>query len=104
MTPIGAGTNEREVHTAQIRTVRGLRLAFLGYVHVPVEVGGFDTETWTATAESPGLAWARPERIRADVAAALLVADQVIVMLHSGLEYVEAPSDPQIAAARAAID
>ena len=61
-------------------------------------------ETWNATDTAPGLAWAYPERIRADVAAALPLTDQVIVILHSGFEYIEEPSEPQIAAAHAAIE
>jgi poly-gamma-glutamate synthesis protein (capsule biosynthesis protein) len=72
---------------------------------VPIEaVTNFDTQSWTATADTPGLAWAEPERIRADVAAIRPSVDLVIVILHSGYEYIEEPSEPQVAAARAAID
>jgi poly-gamma-glutamate synthesis protein (capsule biosynthesis protein) len=103
--PIGAGANAAEAHAPHIQEVNGLRLAFLGYVHVPVEGRtAFDVEDWDATENSPGLAWAYPERITADVSAARQQADLVIVILHSGFEYVEAPSDPQIAASYAAID
>ena len=103
--PIGAGANTAEAHTPHFAEVNGLRLAFLGYVHVPVEgLTAFDVETWDATESSPGLAWAYPERITADVTAAREQADLVIVVLHSGFEYVEAPSAPQIAASYAAID
>jgi poly-gamma-glutamate synthesis protein (capsule biosynthesis protein) len=101
---VGAGANETAAHAPYIAEVKGLRLAFLGYVHVPVEVSGFDTATWTAQGNTPGLAWGDPARIRADVAAAAPQVDHVIVLLHSGYEYVDAPSPPQIAAARAAID
>jgi poly-gamma-glutamate synthesis protein (capsule biosynthesis protein) len=80
-------------------------VAFLGYVHVPVEgLTAFDVETWDATDTSPGLAWAYPDRITADVTAARERADLVIVILHSGYEYVQAPSAPQVAASKAAID
>lgn len=103
--PIGAGRNAAEAHTPYIQEVKGLRIAFLGYVHVPIEgVSGFDVETWNATETSPGLAWAYPEQITADVSAARQQADLVIVMLHSGYEYVDAPSAPQVAASYAAID
>jgi poly-gamma-glutamate synthesis protein (capsule biosynthesis protein) len=72
---------------------------------VPVEgLTAFDVETWDATETMPGLAWAYPERITADVTAAKEQADLVIVILHSGFEYVEAPSAPQIAASYAAVD
>ncbi len=103
--PIGAGANEAEARAPFITSVNGLTLAFLGYVHVPIEaLSHFDTASWTATADSPGLAWADPELIRADVTAVAPLVDLVIVSLHSGYEYVEAPSPPQMAAAQAAID
>lgn len=102
---IGAGENETAAYTPYIITSNGLTLAFLGYVNVPVEaVGGFDTARWTATATTPGLAWGDPERIRRDVTAVAAQVDHVIVILHSGYEYVDNPSPPQIAAAHAAID
>ena len=102
---IGAGENETAAHTPLIREINGIRLAFLAYVHVPVEASsGFDTADWTATADAPGIAWADPERIRQDVVAARQQADVVIVALHSGLEYIEAPGEAQTAAAHAAIE
>lgn len=102
---IGAGENETAAYAPHITTINGLTLAFLGYVHVPVEaIGGFDTASWTATAVTPGLAWGDPERIMADVTAVASQVDHVIVILHSGYEYVDAPSPPQVAAAHAAID
>jgi poly-gamma-glutamate synthesis protein (capsule biosynthesis protein) len=104
VTPIGGGPNAAVARSPHIVTVNGLTLAFLAYVHVPVEGGGFDTQSWTATADSAGLAWAEPAVVAADVAAAAARADHVIVMLHSGYEYVAAPSPPQVAAAQAAID
>lgn len=100
----GTGSDEGAAHAPHIRTVNGLRLAFLAYVNVAAEGGGFDTRTWEASPESPGLAWGTPEAIRADVRAALPQADLVVVMLHSGTEYSSAPNPAQVAAARAAID
>ncbi|MCP4422413.1 MAG: CapA family protein [Chloroflexi bacterium] len=102
--PIGAGANFSEAHRPHIIQIDGLSLAFLGYVNVPVEVTGFDTAVWTATENSPGLAWAAPELIANDVTAVREETDLVIVLLHSSYEYVEAPSEAQMAAARAAID
>jgi poly-gamma-glutamate synthesis protein (capsule biosynthesis protein) len=102
---IGAGANAAEARAPYIAEVKGLTLAFLGYVHVPVEARShFDTASWTATAGTPGLAWGDPEAIAADVTAVRPQADVVIVVLHSAYEYVEAPSPPQVAAAKAAID
>ena len=102
--PIGAGANFGEAHTPHLTQINGLSLAFLGYVNVPVEVAGFDTAVWTANQNSPGLAWGSPEVITADVTAVSDSADLVIVVLHSGYEYVEEPSEAQATAARAAID
>ncbi|HEY48080.1 MAG TPA: CapA family protein [Anaerolineae bacterium] len=101
---VGAGANDAAAHEPYVREIHGLTLAFLAYVHVPVEVRGFDTQTWTATSDRPGMAWADPERIKVDVATALNWADLVIVLLHSGYENVSEPSPPQVSAARAAID
>ncbi|MFO7681886.1 MAG: CapA family protein [Chloroflexota bacterium] len=104
--PIGAGINAAAARAPHIINVNGYDVAFLGYVHVPVEARGvyFDTATWTATETEPGLAWAVPEEIKEDVTAVLPQADLVVVVLHSGYEYVEPPSEEQTAAAQAAID
>jgi poly-gamma-glutamate capsule biosynthesis protein CapA/YwtB (metallophosphatase superfamily) len=101
---VGAGTNQDAAHLPHIQTVNGLTLAFLAYVHVPVEFRGFDAQTWTATNASPGVAWGDPETIRADIAALHQQSDIVIVLLHSGYENVLQPSPPQVEAAHAAIE
>ncbi len=102
---IGAGQDALEAHSAHIRKVNGLDIAFLSYVHVPIEAStGFDTASWTASEEKAGLAWAEPEAIRTDVSAVADDVDLVVVALHSGYEYQAPPSEPQMAAARAAID
>jgi poly-gamma-glutamate synthesis protein (capsule biosynthesis protein) len=105
VTPIGAGADFEAAHTPYIAQINGLSLAFLAYVNVPIEArSAFDTAVWTATENSPGLAWADPELIAADVTAVRDQVDLVIVVLHSGYEYIEEPSPPQVAAAEAAID
>lgn len=102
---VGGGANDADAHAPHIADINGLRVAFLGFVHVPIEASThFDTESWTATADAPGLAWADPERVSADVAAIRPDVDLVVVILHSGYEYIEEPSEPQVAAARAAVD
>ena len=102
---VGGGADAAAAHAPHITEIGGLRVAFLGYVHVPIEaVTNFDTESWTATADVPGLAWGDPARIRADVAAVRPEVDLVVVILHSGYEYIEEPGEEQIAAARAAVD
>lgn len=102
---VGGGANEAAAYAPHIADIDGLKVAFLGYVHVPVEaITHFDTQSWTATAGAPGLAWADPARVSADVAAVRPDVDLVVVILHSGYEYIEEPSEPQVAAARAAVD
>ncbi|MEM7112710.1 MAG: CapA family protein [Chloroflexota bacterium] len=101
---IGAGGNAEEARRPFITTIHDLTIAFLGYVHVPVESKGFDTETWTATESAAGIAWGYPETIAADVTAVRPQADIVVVVLHSGYEYRDDPSPPQVAGAKAAVD
>ncbi len=104
---VGAGANAADAHAPVILERNGLRLAFLAYVDVPPENSGFDAHSWIATETQPGVAWADPGQITADVSAAKLLADVVIVQLHSGYEvgvYIPAVSNNQRAEAHAAID
>lgn len=101
---VGSGRNEAAAYAPTFVEARGLRLAFLGYVNVPVEFNGFDTAHWRAVGERPGLAWAEPARVAADVAAARAQADLVIVLLHAGYEGRTTPNAIQRANAYAAID
>ncbi len=102
---IGAGVNAAAARAPFITEANGLTVAFLSYVQVPVEVTShFDTATWTATADTPGLAWAVPAEISQDVTAVRSQVDLVVVIVHSGYEYVIPPSQEQLDAAHAAID
>jgi len=104
---VGAGVDKVSAHAPVIITRNGLRLAFLAYLDVLPERSGFDPHTWIATGTSPGIAWASPELIQADVAAARLEADLVIVMLHGGIEITDVInniSNEQRSEAHAAID
>jgi poly-gamma-glutamate capsule biosynthesis protein CapA/YwtB (metallophosphatase superfamily) len=103
--PVGAGAHAAAAHAPAIVETKGMQIAFFGYVNVPQEaIGGFDTASWTATDSSPGIAWADPPVISADIASIRDQVDLVIVLLHSGFEYQQTPSEPQQAAARAAVD
>ncbi len=54
----GAGADEAEAHSAVVVLRGGLRVAFLGYVDVPVEgLTKFATSSWVALGDKPGLAW-----------------------------------------------
>jgi poly-gamma-glutamate synthesis protein (capsule biosynthesis protein) len=100
----GAGLDAKAARAPVIFEANGLTTAFLSYVDVPVEYSGFDTRSWAATDDRPGLAWAEATSIREDVTAAAGNSDLVVVLLHSGYEYVQAPSPEQTTAARAALD
>ena len=103
----GAGMNTSQAHQPVILERNGLRLAFLAYANVPVENSGFDSSSWIATFSQPGIAWAYPEQIKADVTAAKKEVDVVIVLLHSGYEItsiIPGISQDQRLAAHAAID
>lgn len=100
----GAGRDAAAARRPAVVEVGGLRLAFLSYVHVPVEQGGFVTESWAATDATPGVAWASPELVDEDVRTALPGVDHVVVLLHSGYEGVEQPNEIQRAVARTAVD
>jgi poly-gamma-glutamate capsule biosynthesis protein CapA/YwtB (metallophosphatase superfamily) len=101
---IGAGVDEIAARQPFLQQINGIQLAFVAYVDVPIEVRGFDAQSWTATATQPGVAWVDLEQIHADIAAAKQLADVVIVLLHSGYENDPEPSPPQEAAAHAAVD
>lgn len=100
----GAGPNRSAAHAPAMIAREGLTFAFLAYVDVPVERGGFDPRIWTATAETPGVAWLDLPAMAEEIAAARHEADLVVVLLHFGLEWELEPSDAQREQARAAID
>ena len=100
----GAGPNRAVAHAPATVEREGLRVAFLAYVTVPVERGGYDPSTWEATDNRPGVAWLDIPTMIEEIAAARRDADLVVVLLHFGLEWEMQPSAAQREQARAAID
>jgi poly-gamma-glutamate synthesis protein (capsule biosynthesis protein) len=92
----GAGLDEAGARAPAFVEAKGLRLAFLSYTDV--------LENTFAGPDVAGVAFAEAPVIAADVAAARAQADVVIVALHFGLEYTDAPQASQQVLARAAID
>ncbi len=95
---VGAGRNRKEAHKPVIRTIRGIRLGFLGYYG-----GG---EAPGATRNSPGVARRAVSEIAADLQT-LRDVDSVrvvIVNLHWGTELAEHPDAEQIECAHEVID
>lgn len=101
---VGVGQTIDAAREPVILERNGMRIAFLGYLQMPVERSGFDSQEWTATDTTPGLAWADPAVIAADVQAAQIGADHVIVLLHSGFESTEHLSPEQQDAGNAALE
>ncbi len=99
----GAGIDENAAHQPFLIELDGLKTAFLSFVDVPQEFRGFNTRSWQAGRNHPGLAWADPARMQLAIEAAHHQADLVVVLLHSGYEYVPQPSPPQVTSARTAI-
>lgn len=100
----GLGWNNTQVRTPVLLERNGITFAVLSYVDVPVEDYGFDTRTWLASPTYPGIAWAIPEHIAADVAAIKPQVDHVIVMFQNGFEGRTNPTEAQILQAHTAID
>lgn len=100
---VGAGLDETSARAPEVVTIAGVSLAFLSYVDVPVEWQGFDTGTWRAGDEKPGVAWAVPELIAADVLAIRPKVNHVIVLIHAGTEGNPTPNAAQLAASDAAV-
>ncbi|WP_256837659.1 CapA family protein [Ornithinimicrobium faecis] len=100
---VGVGQTIEAAREPVILESNGMRIAFLAYLQMPVERNGFDSQEWTATDTTPGLAWADPTVIAEDVQAAQTDADHVIVLLHSGFESTEHLSPEQQAAGNAAL-
>ena len=92
----GAGMNDAQARTAAHMEVSGLRIAFLSYTDI--------MENTFAGPDTPGVALATTDVIDAGVRAAKAQADIVIVALHSGVEYTDAPQPDQQQLAQAAID
>ncbi|MBW3592855.1 MAG: CapA family protein [Actinobacteria bacterium] len=93
----GGGRDLSAARRARIRTVGGLRVAFLAYSDVrPL---GFD-----ATATRSGAAPAFPELIRPDVRAAKRGADLVVAWFHWGIERTFSPTARQRSLARVSFD
>lgn len=92
----GAGSNGAEAHQPVLVEANGLRLAFLSYNAVPGSTAAGD--------EQAGVAWADEDVITRDVEAAEGRADAIVVLLHAGVEYQDAPNPEQRSLARAAID
>ncbi len=104
MRAVGAGLSEAQAYGPLIVEVNGLRIAFLGRVNIPVELTTFDTRSWAAVGDRPGVAWGEPAEVKAAVRAAKAQADVIVLLLHAGWELYMAPPSEERVLAQAAID
>lgn len=102
--PVGAGPDIAAASKATVIERNGLRIAFVGLVDAPAEGPGFSRDSWEATADRAGVAWADVASVTNAVHAASASADLVVVMLHFGIEYATEPTATQQRLAHAAID
>ena len=93
ITAIGGGVNARAAHEPHIRTINGMRIAFLAYTDlIP--------QSRDSTDASPAIAYLNLATMRADIAAAVSKADVIVIVLHWGNEYEPHPTVQQREIAR----
>jgi poly-gamma-glutamate synthesis protein (capsule biosynthesis protein) len=102
--PMGGGHDLTTARAPVIVSRDGLRIAFLDRADARMDSNEWPHLDWEATRRRSGLAYARPQELRADVRAARKLADVVVVMLHSGREYATSPTRSQRRVVEAALD
>jgi len=100
MATCGAGSSNREARKPAILERRGIRLAFLAYAEPIWSV----VEAKDGPPPQAGVAVIREEDIIADITDAAKIADGVLVSLHWGEEFQQAPRESDRALARRLID
>lgn len=96
---IGIGENRSEAFTPYTAAIRGVSIAIFGATQILDEDA---IETWVATDEQAGVAWARGrerQQLERAVAAVANSFDIVIVYLHWGQPGAQCPSGGQMATA-----
>ncbi len=91
----GGGGGIAQALTPAVLDVRGVRVAFVACALTPTEAGGFDIQAWAAREREPGIAVCNAAVLRDAIAGARKVADFVVVAVHAGDEYRNAPNGTQ---------
>lgn len=99
----GGGDGIAQAVTPAVFDVRGVRVAFIACVLTPNEAGGFDVHAWAARPGEPGIAVCDAALLHDAIAAARKLADFVVVAVHAGDEYHNAPNATQRELADAAL-
>jgi poly-gamma-glutamate synthesis protein (capsule biosynthesis protein) len=89
---IGIGANQTQATAPFRATIHGAEVT----IFAATAVHDHTLESWTATAERPGVASAFDPGLVANVTAAAARGETVIVFLHWGTEYVSCPDDDQL--------
>jgi poly-gamma-glutamate synthesis protein (capsule biosynthesis protein) len=95
--PVGAGRNEAEAPRAKVFSVRGVRVAVLAFLAMPVE--GI-----VEAPDRPSVARASEDRVREAIGEARKEAHAVVAAFHWGREFDGSASNRQRALARLAVD
>jgi len=99
LAPVGVGRNDVEAETPAIFTIKGWKIAVLGFG------GVIPDPSWVAGPDHPGMADGdATERMVAAVKRAKAQADLVIVAIHWGVELDTTPRADDVERARAMID
>jgi poly-gamma-glutamate synthesis protein (capsule biosynthesis protein) len=93
----GGGNNVAQARAPYVHTVKGVRIALLGYNNIPP--GGP-----YAGPDSPGIAYIDTDTLPQDIAVARAQADIVIPYFHWGIEYTKDPTQYQQQISHTAID
>jgi poly-gamma-glutamate synthesis protein (capsule biosynthesis protein) len=91
----GGGQNIAQALTPAVFNIGGVRVAFVACALTPKEAGGFDIAAWSAGDGVQGIAVCDTAVLQDEIAAGRRVADFVIVAVHAGDEYHNAPSATQ---------
>jgi len=94
---VGAGMNSAQARNAVITEINGVKYGYLGYNAVV-------PNTYAATENSAGSAWANIDEMTEDITTLRPNVDMLIVMAHWGVEYTNQPSEHQKEIAHVAIE
>jgi len=92
----GAGNNFSEAHSYKKQNIGAIDFCFLGYA--------YPEDLYIAGSSLPGMANMDIDAMKNDIANAKKDCDQLIVLMHAGIEYVNKPNWQQKDFAHAAID
>ncbi|SNC60023.1 poly-gamma-glutamate synthesis protein (capsule biosynthesis protein) [Kytococcus aerolatus] len=102
----GAGEDLASAREPAVLEANGRRIAVINTLDVAADNAKipYDNSQWAATDDRPGVFWAVPEQVAAEVERARAEADDVVVLLHAGVENTRPAGKVQQRVAEAALD